>query len=88
VKVEAREKEGQAELVVSDTGVGISKEQLPLIFERFHRADTARRRGGAGLGLAIACQIAEAHDGKIEVQSEPGKGSTFVLRIPQNVSTS
>jgi two-component system OmpR family sensor kinase len=84
VKVEVRENEGWTELVVSDTGVGIPVEQLPLIFERFYRADEARTRGGAGLGLAIARQIAEAHDGSIEAQSEPGRGSTFVLRIPQS----
>ena len=58
---------------------------LPLMFERFYRADKARKRGGgAGLRLAIARQIAEAHGGGIEAQSEPGKGSTFVLRIARN----
>ena len=86
VKVEVREREGWAELVVSDTGVGIPAEQLPLIFERFYKVDKARTRGGAGLGLAIARQIAEAHHGRIEVQSEQGRGSTFVLQIPQSVS--
>ena len=84
VKVEIREREGWAEVVVSDTGVGVPAEQLPLIFERFYRADKARRRGGVGLGLAIARQIIEAHDGRIEVRSEPGRGSTFVLGIPQS----
>ena len=84
VKVEVREREGWAELVVSDTGVGIPAEQLPLIFERFYKVDKARTRGGAGLGLAIARQIAEAHHGRIEVQSEQGRGSTFVLQIPQS----
>jgi two-component system OmpR family sensor kinase len=82
VKVEAWEKDAWAEVLVSDTGVGVSEEQLPFIFERFYRADKARTRGGAGLGLSIARQIAEAHSGRIEVQSEPGWGSTFVLRIP------
>jgi signal transduction histidine kinase len=87
VRVATRERDGWAELAVSDTGVGIPKEQLPLIFERFYRADKARRRGGAGLGLAIARQIAEAHGGGIEARSEPGRGSTFVLRISQNSPT-
>jgi two-component system OmpR family sensor kinase len=87
IEVEARESNGVAELAVSDTGVGISQEQLSLVFERFYRADKARTRGGAGLGLAIARQIAEAHGGRIEVQSEPGRGSIFVLQIPQNGPT-
>jgi two-component system OmpR family sensor kinase len=87
VRVRVREEEGWAELEVSDTGVGIAEDQLPLIFERFHRADPARSPGGAGgtgLGLAIARQIAEAHGGVIEVHSSPGKGSTFTLRIPED----
>lgn len=82
-RVEAREREDLAELEVSDTGVGIAPEKLPFVFERFYRADEARTRGGAGLGLAIARQIAEAHRGTIEARSEPRKGSTFVLRVPK-----
>jgi two-component system, OmpR family, sensor kinase len=76
-KVTARERDGWAELEVSDTGVGIPEDQLPLIFERFHRADPSRTAGGAGLGLSIARQIAEAHGSQIEATSEPGEGSTF-----------
>jgi signal transduction histidine kinase len=86
VRVEVREKDAWTEVAVSDTGVGIPKEQLPLIFERFYRVDDARTRGGAGLGLAIARQIVEAHGGRIEVSSEPGKGSTFILQIPHRSS--
>lgn len=52
--VEARGKDGWAEVVVSDTGIGIPEDQLPLVFERFYRTDEARSSGGAGLGLAIA----------------------------------
>lgn len=70
-------------LAVSDTGVGIPAEDLPRVFERFYRADPARGQGGAGLGLSIARQIAEAHGGEVEAKSKPGKGSTFVLRIPK-----
>ena len=88
VWIETRERDGLAEIVVSDTGVGIPEEQLPLVFERFYRVDKARTRGGAGLGLAIARQVAEAHGGGIEAQSEPGRGSTFVLRIPLSGPTS
>jgi two-component system OmpR family sensor kinase len=85
VTVEVRESDGWAELDVSDTGIGIPEDQLPLIFERFHRADKARsNERGAGLGLAIARQIAEAHGGRIEVRSRPGEGSSFVLRIPRD----
>ncbi len=83
VTVEARERDGRAEVAVSDTGPGIPADQLPLVFERFHRADRARAPGGAGLGLAIARQIAEAHDGKIEAMSAPGEGSTFTLSLPK-----
>ena len=89
VTATVRQKDGLAELAVSDTGVGIPEERLPLIFERFYRVDEARAGrgpspGGAGLGLAIARQIAEAHGGAIEAKSTPGRGSTFVLRLPQD----
>lgn len=74
-------RQGWVQVSVSDTGVGIAKEDLPHIFERFYRADPARthQRGGAGLGLAIAKWIAEAHGGHLTVESELGKGSTFTL---------
>jgi heavy metal sensor kinase len=70
-------------LEVSDTGCGIACEDLPHIFDRFYRADPARTPGnGAGLGLAIARTIAEAHSGRIEVFSEAGRGSTFRVAMP------
>ena len=75
---------GWARLEITDTGIGIPAEELPLVFERFHRVDSARSEGGAGLGLSIARQIARAHGGEIEAKSEPGKGSTFVLCIPRS----
>jgi two-component system, OmpR family, sensor kinase len=77
------EDDGSVALAVSDTGVGISEEQLPLVFERFYRADAARVEDGVGLGLSIARQIAEAHGGTLEVRSKLGVGSTFVLLIPR-----
>jgi two-component system, OmpR family, sensor kinase len=84
VTVDVTEKSGWAELRVEDTGVGISAEHLPHLFERFYRIDAARARtdGGAGLGLAIAQWISQAHGGQITVDSELGKGSTFRVRIP------
>jgi two-component system, OmpR family, sensor kinase len=85
VTVTVRERNGWAGLEVSDTGIGIPEDQLPLIFERFYRADKARASSGAGLGLAIARQVAEAHGGKIEVESTPGEGSTFTLLLPKNL---
>ena len=88
VAVSVERENGWARLEVSDTGFGIPEEDLPLVFERFHRADPARTQGGlqsgVGLGLSIARQIARAHGGEVEAESEPGKGSTFVLRIPRD----
>ena len=68
---------------VQDTGIGISQEDQPVIFERFYRADKARsRESGAGLGLSIARWIAEAHRAEILVESVVGQGSTFEVRFP------
>jgi signal transduction histidine kinase len=78
--------EGWARLTVSDTGRGMPQEELPHIFERFYRIDPARRRsdlGGAGLGLSIAYWITRSHNGRIEVASEVGKGTTFSVWLPQ-----
>lgn len=83
VMVAVRERDGAVELEVHDNGAGIPQDQLPLIFERFHRADPSRTEGGAGLGLSIARQIAEAHGGAMEAESRPGRGSTFTLSLPQ-----
>ncbi|MBL7255993.1 HAMP domain-containing histidine kinase [Actinoplanes sp. LDG1-01] len=71
-------------ITVRDTGVGIPAEHLPRIFDRFWRADESRSRatGGSGLGLAITRKLVEAHGGTIEVDSTPGEGSLFTVRLP------
>jgi heavy metal sensor kinase len=73
-----------AVIAIKDTGIGISKEHIPHLFERFYRVDKARSRseGGAGLGLAICKHIAQVHNGKIGVESQVGKGSTFSVSLP------
>lgn len=83
-----RQEEDEAVLEVQDTGIGISPEDQKRIFDRFYQAEPsrARRTGeGAGLGLSIAKWIVDAHKGKIGVRSEPGKGTTFIIRLPSLV---
>ena len=84
VTIELLKEGSQALLRVSDTGMGIPEEDLPHIFERFYRVDKARARdeGGSGLGLAMCRHIVEAHRGRIDVESRPGKGSSFTVRLP------
>ena len=76
--------DGRVALIVADTGSGIAPEDLPRIFERFYRADSARARatGGSGLGLTIARRLVEAHGGGIEVESSLGVGSRFTVLLP------
>ena len=83
--VTARQQDGWVEVTVADTGEGIPPEDLPNIFERFYRVDKSRARatGGSGLGLTIAKRLVEAHGGKIEAHSEPGKGSRFTFTLPK-----
>ena len=74
-----------AEFSVRDTGIGVSPEHLPRLTERFYRVDKSRSRetGGTGLGLAIVKHIARAHGGTVAVESTPGSGSVFTLRLPR-----
>jgi two-component system phosphate regulon sensor histidine kinase PhoR len=76
--------DGGAELIVTDSGIGIAREHLSRLTERFYRVDGSRSRdtGGTGLGLSIVKHVAQRHGGEIDVQSEPGKGSTFKLVFP------
>jgi heavy metal sensor kinase len=84
VEVSLQRNNGYAIAQVKDTGIGISESDLPNVFERFYRADKARTRelGGVGLGLSIGRWITEVHSGTIEVQSAPGRGSVFQIRLP------
>ena len=84
ITVSASQQTNWVEVSVSDTGEGISAEELPNIFERFYRIDKSRTRatGGSGLGLTIAKRLVEAHGGKIEAHSELGKGSRFTFTLP------
>jgi signal transduction histidine kinase len=84
VRVGLRAQDGYVIIDVEDNGIGIKPQDQELIFERFYRVDKSRNSatGGTGLGLSIARRIAEAHGGKITVQSEPGVGSLFRLWLP------
>jgi two-component system phosphate regulon sensor histidine kinase PhoR len=82
IRVRAAAGNSQLRIDVTDTGVGIHEDELPRVFERFYKSDRARRSTGTGLGLAIAKHIVLAHRGDIGVQSMPGRGSTFTIRIP------
>jgi len=72
------------EITVTDTGIGISAEDLPHIFERFYRCDRSRSEAGTGLGLSLARAIARAHGGDITAASRPGQGSAFTVTLPQS----
>jgi heavy metal sensor kinase len=87
VSVDLGTNDGRVVFSVADTGIGIAPGDLPHVFDRFWRADSARtrtsERAGTGLGLAICKWIAEAHGGTIEVQSRPGRGTTFTVGLPR-----
>jgi signal transduction histidine kinase len=84
VRIEAHALDGEVELQVADTGVGIAPEHLPHIFDRFYRVDGSRARatGGSGLGLAIVKQLVELHGGRVWAESTPAEGATLFFTIP------
>ncbi len=86
VEVESKRTADGVAIRILDHGIGIAPEHLPRLFERFYRVDKSRSRelGGTGLGLAIAKHIVQAHGGSIHVESAPGRGSIFTIRLPRN----
>jgi len=86
VKVLWRAADGAAMFEVIDTGIGIPKEQIPRVTERFYRVDPGRSRasGGTGLGLAIVKHALQRHEGELAIDSQEGKGSTFSCRFPRD----
>jgi two-component system phosphate regulon sensor histidine kinase PhoR len=82
VNVCAAKQDQAVQFEVTDSGIGITAEDLPRIFERFYKVDRSRATSGTGLGLAIARHLVEAHGGRIWVESEVGKSSTFYFTIP------
>jgi GAF domain-containing protein/anti-sigma regulatory factor (Ser/Thr protein kinase) len=85
VSLEAWADERMVCVSVSDEGIGISSDSMGRIFERFYQVDgsTKRRYGGMGVGLALVWEIVELHDGEVRVESEPGRGSKFIVRLPR-----
>jgi signal transduction histidine kinase len=83
VRVSSHANNGYANIYVKDNGIGISEMDIKYIFDRFYRADRSRKRAsGSGLGLSISRWIAEAHQGGIEVESQPAQGSMFTIKLP------
>lgn len=87
VSIKVKDSNLNVKVIVEDDGIGIPSKDIPLIFERFYRTDRSRSRetGGAGIGLAIAQSIVEAHDGSISAESQENKGSRFIIVLPKNI---
>ena len=74
--------DAEVRIRIADSGVGIAREHLPRVFERFYKGDRARHQEGSGLGLALVKHTIEAHGGTVTAESEPGRGSVFILTLP------
>jgi signal transduction histidine kinase len=85
IQISAHQKQNHVEIQVKDHGFGIAKEDQERIFNRFERATSMKSYGGLGLGLFIARKIAQGHGGTVQVESEPGHGSVFVVRLPKTL---
>jgi len=85
IKIDSAKDDGDIKITIEDTGIGIAKEHLLRIFERFYVVDKSRSRklGGTGLGLSIVKHIVLAHNGKVEIESEVGKGTKFIVKLPK-----
>ena len=82
VSIRTSQRGADAVLQVSDTGVGIPAEDLPHVFDRFWRGQSAASISGSGIGLAIAAELTQAHGGALTARSEPGQGAEFTLTLP------
>jgi len=87
IDVRVRAAKSAVKIEVTDYGIGVPEHEIPYLFERFYRVDNARRRttGGSGLGLSIAKKIIDMHEGKVEVYSKPGNGTTISIQLPRNL---
>ena len=85
VDLEGQVMDGEVIISITDSGIGISSQNLPNIFDRFFRADASRSQSGSGLGLSLVQTIVHAHQGRVEVESALNKGSTFRVVLPRAV---
>ena len=90
IRIEAKSCDGRIQIDISDTGIGIPKDEISNVFDEFFRASNAvsREKDGTGLGLSIVKQIVVRHGGEISVQSQQDQGSTFTVLLPTDSSTS
>ena len=83
VNITAQMENGYVKVIISDTGIGISHQELPFIFDQFYQINPHNRTDGTGLGLCIVKRVIDAHSGEIKVTSEPGKGTVFSILLPE-----
>ncbi len=79
INISLKEKDGEIIIVIKDNGIGMTEEQMEHIFERYYQVDKSKHGAGLGIGLSIVYRVMELVDGKIEVESELGKGSKFII---------